>query len=392
MKILVLHNRYASREPSGENVVVDRECRALREAGVEVERFERSSDRIPDMGLVEKLRLAAAPVYAPGSQRQLAELLASTRPDVAHLHNPYPLLSPGVVRTAARAGVPVVHTVHNYRLGCAAGTAHRGGRSCHDCRSTRTNWPAVAHACYRGSRPQSVVMASALALHGRSWRGVARFLAISPTVAGFLLDEGVPAERVTVRPNLVPDPGPHDERGDGLLFVGRLTEEKGVRLLLDAWARHPERALGPLRLVGDGPLRGLAEEAAARRADVELLGKLAPDQVQAQMRRSAAVVVPSTWAEPFGLVAVEAMANGRPALVTDAGALPELVGPTGGWVVRADVAALAEGLALAAATAPGRWRAARARYVDAFAPERSLRQLLDIYADVIERGPSATTA
>lgn len=369
---------------------MDREAAALLAAGVEVERFERSSDEIASMGPAERLGVAASPVRARRTQRELDAVLRSFHPHVAHLHNPYPLLSPWVVRTARRAGVPVVHTVHNYRLGCVAGTAHRDGAACQACRVTRTNWPAVAHACYRGSRPQSAVMATALAFHRPTWQEVTRFLAISGTVAQYLVDEGVPANRITIRPNMVPDPGPHEERGEGFAFVGRLTEEKGVLALLEAWARHPVGALGPLRIVGDGPLRAAVDEAAGRRGDVEVLGKLGPDGVQAQLRRSAAVVVPSLWAEPFGLVAVEAMANARPVLVTRSGALPELVGPTAGWVVAPDVASLAEGLAVAVSTASERWPAARARYLTAFSPERSLHQLLDVYAEVAGSGAAAT--
>jgi glycosyltransferase involved in cell wall biosynthesis len=307
------------------------------------------------------------------------------RPDVLHLHNPYPLLSPWVIRTARRHGVPVVHTVHNYRIACVAGTCFRDGAACVDCLSTRTRWPAVVHGCYRGSRAQSVVMAGALGIHRRTWDGVARFLAISERIATFLREEGIPPDRVTLKPNIVPDPGRHEVAGDGLLFVGRLTEEKGVALLLSAWCRRPDGALGRLVVVGDGPLRPLVEEAAQQRGDVLFRGRLAPGEVQAEMRRAAAVVVPSVWSEPFGLVAVEAMANGRPVLVTATGALPELVGPSAGWIIEPQLQALADVLPIVVRDAAGRASAARARYEAHFAPDVSIRRLLDIYGEVSPR-------
>jgi glycosyltransferase involved in cell wall biosynthesis len=383
MKVLIAHNRYASREPSGENMVVDREAVLLAAAGARVELFERSSDEITAMSPPRKLAVAGSPIYGRRAQRALERTLERFRPDIVHLHNPYPLLSPWVVRTARRHGVAVVHTVHNYRLSCVAGTCFRAGAPCQDCLPTRLRWPAVVHGCYRGSRAQSLAMAGALVVHRRTWDGVARFLAISGTVARFLADQGVPPARIVVKPNIVPDPGRHGERGAGLLYVGRLTEEKGVDVLLAAWRRHPDGALGPLRLVGDGPLRRRVEEAAAGRLDVDFLGRLPPDEVREEMRRAAAVVVPSLWSEPFGLVAVEAMANTRPALVTSTGALPELVGTTGGWVVEPTEEALADALPRVVREAAHRSPSARARYEAEYAPDVSVRRLLEIYADVV---------
>src|SRR5215467_2643273 len=157
MKVVVAHNRYSSAQPSGENVMVDAEIAQLRAAGVEVVPFIRSSDEIASLPVTGKLLLPLSPVWAPGAQRELAAILRDHRPDVFHLHNPYPLLSPWVVRTAHAHGVPVVQTVHNYRHVCAAATFLRDGAVCRDCAGRRLAVPAVVHRCYRGSLPQSVV-------------------------------------------------------------------------------------------------------------------------------------------------------------------------------------------------------------------------------------------
>ncbi|TDC00657.1 glycosyl transferase family 1, partial [Micromonospora fluostatini] len=151
MRIVVAHNRYREAQPSGENTIVDVEIAQLRAAGVEVLPFIRSSDEIPGMSKGAKALLPISPIYAPKAQQDLSRLLTEHRPDVLHLHNPYPLLSPWVVRTAHKHGVPVVQTVHNYRQVCSSGLYFRDGRICQDCRGKVLGVPAITNKCYRGS-------------------------------------------------------------------------------------------------------------------------------------------------------------------------------------------------------------------------------------------------
>src|SRR5437868_9975004 len=264
MKVVVAHNRYSSAQPSGENTVVEAEIAELRAAGVEVVPFLRSSDEIGTLPLSQKALLPLGPIISPPAIKALKELIRTERPDIVHLHNPYPLISPWIVKTAQAHGLPVVQTVHNYRQVCANGLYFRDGHICHDCRGRAVPLPAVVHACYRGSRAQSALMATALTVHRGTWRGVDRYLALTDAIAAHLRDFGIPDERIVVKPNSVPDPGPPAPLGDGFLFVGRLSPEKGVSLLLDAWARRPG---GTLRIVGDGPLRPLVES----RSDVVFL-------------------------------------------------------------------------------------------------------------------------
>lgn len=382
MKVVVAHNRYSSAQPSGENAVVAAEIEQLGGAGVQVVPFLRSSDEIPaQLPVAARAALAISPTYAAKAQRELRALLAEQRPDVLHLHNPYPLLSPWVIRTAHAAGVPVVHTLHNFRQTCANGLFFRDGHDCHDCVGRVVPTPAVWHACYRGSRAQSAVMAATLALHRGTWRGLDRVLALTPAMAQHAHALGVPAQRVVVRPNAVADPGPPSGPGAGFLFAGRLSPEKGVGLLLDAWARHPVGALGTLRLAGDGPLAELVRARAADRSDVEFLGHLSRAEIGAAMRRSAVVVVPSSWDEVCPTVAIEALAHGRPVLGTVRGGLPWLIGPAG-WTVADSVEALAAVLPTARAQAPGLAATARHAYETRFTPQIAVRTLLDVYRSV----------
>src|SRR5438874_926384 len=323
MKVVVAHNRYSSAQPSGENRIVDTEIAQLREAGVEVIPFIRSSDEIGTLPAARKALLPVSPIRAAPAQHELAQLIKTERPDLLHLHNPYPLISPWVVRTAHAHGLPVVHTVHNYRQVCANGLYFRDGHICQDCRGRAFGLPAVVHACYRGSRAQSAVMATALAVHRGTWRGVDRYIALTDGIAEHLRGYGIPAAHITVKPNAVPDPGPPPATpGTGFLYAARLVPEKGLPLLLDAWNAHGVGELGPLRIAGDGPLRTLAEEAAAVRADVSYLGSLDPAGVRAAIRDSACVVAPSTWHDVLPTIGIESLANGRPVLGTAMGGIP----------------------------------------------------------------------
>ncbi|MFG1748293.1 glycosyltransferase [Micromonospora chalcea] len=419
MRIVVAHNRYREAQPSGENTIVDAEIAQLTAAGVEVLPFLRSSDEIPSMSKPAKALLPISPIWAPKAQHDLDRLLTEHRPDVLHLHNPYPLLSPWVVRTAHKRGVPVVQTVHNYRQVCSSGLYFRDGVICQDCRGRALGVPAIVHRCYRNSRAQSALMATTLAVHRPTWKSVDRYIALTTAVADHLRDYGIPDERIVVKPNAVPDPGTPAPVGNGFLFMGRLSPEKGLDLLLAAWRRHPVGALGPLRIAGDGELRPLAEAAAAERPDVLYLGQLDRSGVRAALADSSVVLATSTWHDVLPTVIIEALASGRPVLGTALGGIPYLVGADGprepagtgpaevataapgdghvalpvgvqrgeaGWVVAPEADALAAALPLAAAEATALAPAARSRYERTFHPDVITKRLIDIYAGLAAPG------
>jgi glycosyltransferase involved in cell wall biosynthesis len=377
MRVLVAHNFYRSAAPSGENQLVRAEVGLLRDGGIDVVEMFEDSDTIPG-GVAGVLRAAPGPVYSHSGVRRFERLLLSRRPDVVHLHQVLPLISPWVVRVARSHGVPVVQTVHAYRHGCVNGVHLRGGQVCTDCVGTRLGLPAVRHGCYRGSRIETVPVTIGLNLHRRTWKeGVARFLALTPFMRDMLVSYGLPADRITVRPTWVPDPGEPPPPGLNVLFVGRLDEAKGVDRLLDAWAL----AGSGRRLVvaGEGPLGDRV------RTDprVEALGAVAPEEVGRAMDEAAYVVVPSRFFEGYPLVVAEAFARGRPVLTVAGGSVGTIVDEATGWVVEPTVEALAE--ALAAITADDvatRSTAARARYLAESTPERGLASLLAAYADV----------
>jgi glycosyltransferase involved in cell wall biosynthesis len=386
--ILVVHNRYRSTIPSGENAVVDNEIEGLRAAGHQVTPYLRSSDELAGMTLVSRLGHAGAPVHSRSAVRDLEAIVDQARPDVLHLHNPFPLVSTSVLPAIRRRGIPCVQTVHNHRHTCMKGTYQRDGHSCHDCLAAGHPGPGVLHACYRSSRPQSAVMAAALLRARRAYRVVDRFIALTPEIAASLREAGFDEDRIVLRPNSVPDPGPPTPVGSGFTFVGRISAEKGVLALAEAWLSSPDGALGVLRIVGDGPERNRLELMLGDRSDVALLGHLDRDGVHRAISASAAVVVPSLWPEAFPLVLLEAMAAGRALLVTDQGGLPTIVGSDVGRVVGTEVGSISQGLRAMAADVEGtaaRGSSARRRYEERYHPVQAISDLVQIYKQVAGR-------
>ncbi|MFG2029210.1 glycosyltransferase [Streptomyces sp. NPDC048825] len=391
MHVLVVHNRYASAQPSGENKVVDQEVALLRAAGHRVEVFERRSDDIAARSLLAK---AAVPLLVPWNPAVRAEITArlrAERPDVVHVHNVFPLLSPAVLAACADADVPAVATLHNYTQVCPPGTLQRDGRPCTECVGSAP-LPAVRHGCYRSSRLATVPLAVSLSVNRRRWwSGVERFFCLSAAQRDVLVRAGMPAERLTVKHNFVPEPGT-SRAGDGehLLYLGRLAEAKGVRLLMAAWDEiAASGGVGvPLVIAGAGPLAQEVTAWAAGRDDVRYVGLYDTAETRKAVARSVAVVAPSTWLEAFGLVVVEAMAAGVPTVAAGHGAFVELVedGVTGLLHRPGEPASLASCIRRIAAE-PARNRemgqAARRRYEQGFSPAVGLERLVDEYRTAI---------
>lgn len=396
LHVLVVHNRYRSAQPSGEDRVVDQEKALLADAGLRVGTFERRSDEIDRMSMSERVMLPLRVPWNPAARAELAARLRAERPDIVHIHNTFPLISPAAVEACRDAGVPAVVTLHNYLMVCPSGTLYRDGRVCDDCVGALP-LPAVRHGCYRGSRLATVPLtASLLVNRARSTGGVSAFLCLSEAQRATLVRSGMPPDRLVVKRNFVPDPGLRRAGAGGhLLYLGRLAEEKGVRVLMEAWDRlSAEGPVGPpLVIAGAGPLQGAVERWAAGRDDVEFRGLQSRSACAELTADAVAVVAPSVWMETFGLVAVEAMAAGVPAVVAAHGGLADLVrdGVTGAHHRPGDAGSLAEALRRVLPEEHNRRMgvAARRRYERDFTPERGLSDLLACYERVLGEAGSA---
>ncbi|MFD0417347.1 glycosyltransferase [Streptomyces sp. NPDC127108] len=392
MHVLVVHNRYSSAQPSGENRVVDEEAGLLRAAGHRVDVFERRSDDIAARSLLGKAAVPLLVPWNPAVRSQLAARLRTSRPDVVHVHNVFPLLSPAVLAACADVGVPVVATLHNYTQVCPPGTLHRDGKQCTECVGSKVSLPAVRHGCYRGSRLATVPLAVSQSVNRRRWwSGVERFFCISAAQRDVLVRSGMPAERLTVKHNFVPDLGTRRAgAGEHVLFLGRLAEAKGVGLLMAAWDRIAAGGgVGvPLVLAGAGPLEREVADWAAGRDDVRYVGLCEPEKCRDVVARSVAVVAPSTAMETFGLVVAEAMAAEVPAVAAGHGAFVELIedGVTGLLHQPGDPGSLASCIRRIATEQDlnrEMGKAARRRYERNFSPAVGLERLEEGYRTAI---------
>ena len=337
MRILFIHNHYRSGQPSGENQVYALERALLESRGHRVAEFERHSDDLTNQGMLGVMRGAVATPWNPFSARRLRALLADFQPDIVHAHNTFPLISPAIFATAK--GFPRVFTLHNYRLFCAAGVVSRNGTVCTLCLDRQSAYPALRYGCYRNSRVATLPLFGNITLHHwlGTWRNqVESFIVLSEFQKRVMTAAGLPAERLHVKPNFFPGSPivvPWEDRRQRVVFVGRLSEEKGVADLIDAWQRWGMDA-PELLVVGDGPLRGRLEYLArsTRVSSIRFIGQISFEATLRLIGESRLMVLPSRWFEVFGMVLIEAFAHGTPAVVSNLGSLPDLVSEGNGAV------------------------------------------------------------
>ena len=395
MRIMVAHSSYRSNAPSGENHVVAQESQALKKAGHVVTLFERSSDDIADWPLTRKLALPVASIRNPAVRRDLVRELRRFRPEVVHVHNTFPMLSASVLTACRDEDVPVVTTLHNYKLLCASGDFFRRQQPCHDC-ATGDTAPALLHRCYRQSLPATAAVTMGTVANRRAWRElVSAYIFISAEQMRLMSGLRLPTDRSFVKHNFVPPfpTGPCEDRDHSVVYVGRLDLAKGADLLMRSWDLF--RAQGPghgLRLViaGGGPLEDEVVEWARARPEVTFAGRQSRANVGAMLGRATAAVVPSAWEETFGLVAVEAMSQATAPIVSRHGAFPELVtdGLDGVFFAPGEAGELAAALARVDSD-PGRFRAMGVQgvntYRERFHQNRAASQLHEIYQFAVSR-------
>ena len=386
MNVLVVHNRY--REPGGEDRVVDLETTLLARHGHRILRYTVDNHDIEGLSRVV---LACRTFWNHEVYREVRSVIAREHVSVMHVHNTLPLISPAVYYAARAEGIPVVQTLHNYRLICPNAVCVRDGRPCTACVGAAVPWGAVRHACYRGSRTASAAVAGVVLLHRglQTWqRRVDAYIAPTEFARRMFVSGGLPAGRIVVKPHFIdPDPGVGSGQGGYALFVGRLSVEKGVRTLLDAWTELAPRV--PLTIVGDGPLASNVASAASRLEGVRWLGRQSQTDVQRLMRDAAFVVAPSLTYETFGQVIIEAFAAGTPVVASAAGAGAELVDcARTGLLIRpgdaGDLIAKVEWLLAHQCVRESMRRAARDAYEQRFTARANYRSLMAIYNDLVQ--------
>lgn len=398
MKVLLCHNYY--QQTGGEDLSFRAEADLLAAHGHEVVQYTRHNDDIEGSS---RWATARQTFWNRRTYRQVRALIRRERPQIMHCTNTFPLISPAVFYAARAEKVPVVAALRNYRLLCPAWTLLRQGRVCEDCLGRAVAWPAVVHGCYRGSRTGSAVVAGMLAGHRvmKTWsRTVDMYFTLTQFARSKFLEAGFPPERIAVKPNFIdPDPGPGRGGGAGAdgyaVFVGRLSEEKGIHTLLHAWD-SPSIGL-PLKIIGDGPLaQQVRARAAATEGRIDWLGTRSPQQVLAIIGDATCLVMTSIWYETFGRTVIEAFAKGTPVIASRLGAMAELVddGRTGLLFEPADAEDLRAKVQLLLAERekiPCMRRAARHEYEQKYTARINYQILLDIYAQARLRADTANS-
>jgi glycosyltransferase involved in cell wall biosynthesis len=393
MRVLLIHNRYRTSAPSGEDAAVRNEQRMLERQGVEVVCFDRCNDDIDDSTLLSKASAAADTIWSRRARAELSKVLRSVRPNVAHVHNTFSMLSPSIYGACQAEGVPVVQTLHNFRLFCPGALFLRDGKPCEDC-VDKSLLESVRHRCYRGSFAATATLASMLTLHralGTYSRHIDRYIALTEFARSKVIKAGVPARSVVVKPNFVPDPpSAGDGSGDYVVFVGRLFEGKGAATLLDAWRQLPEVKL---KIVGDGGLRAaLQSMAQLEQLNVEFLGAQNRAVVLDLIAKAKILIIPSEWYEGFPMVIAEAFACGTPVLASKIGSLEELVaeGIRGRQFAAGNSLQLAAGVRriLGDGAALRRMRInARTFFEQHLTEQGNYASLMSIYSAVIDNAP-----
>lgn len=379
LRIVIVHNAYQQR--GGEDAVVEDEAHLLSQNGHAVHLYTRHNDEIHSSSVPLTVRDA---LWSPRTVHELTQRIDEFRPDLLHVHNTFPLISPSVYYVASRKQLSVVQTLHNFRFHCPQAMLLRDGRVCEDCLG-RLPWPAILHRCYRGSFGQTAVVAGMLALHrslGTFDGRISRYIALSRFSRDKFVEAGIPEQRISIKPNFV-DVAPPDTDAPrvGALFVGRLSPEKGTKVLAEVAAMRPNASID---VIGTGP----EEKALGTTPGIRLLGWQDPHALYSKLRKAAYLVMPSVWYETFGKTLIEAFACGTPVIASRLGAMAEIVrdGELGLLFEPGNSADLSEKMMWAERN-PTRMRqmgeAARREYETRYTPQINIKLLIDIYRQTI---------
>jgi glycosyltransferase involved in cell wall biosynthesis len=386
LHVLMVHNYYL--HAGGEDVAFHNEIELLRRNGHAVQTFEEHNARIADLNPISA---AFGTIWSEKSRKRLTEILEVEKPDIVHFQNTFPLISPSAYYACHHAKAAVVQTLQNYRLLCPVATFYRDSHLCEDCLGKPITWPGILHACYRDSRSQTAVVTAMLAAHRAlgTWHNmVDAYIALTEFSRAKFIEGGLPSRKIFLKPNgTSSDPGQKQVNGDFALFVGRLTEEKGIRTLLSAW-----RTLSiPLRIAGDGPLREelIRDLQTQNSQSIEYLGTLPHDEVLTLMKEARILIFPSEWYEGFPLTIAEALACALPIITSNIGSQAEIIrnGYSGLHFRVGEMADLREKIQWCFQNSKEVLRMgenARREYERKYTPERNYEMLIDVYQHALE--------
>jgi len=384
MKILIGHNHYQI--PGGEDAVVQAEATLLRDRGEDVHLYERSNEELNSYSALQKIKFLTEMGNSSRTYQDLRKVIQKFQPDVVHFHNIFYTMTPSAYKACKDEGVPIVQSLHNFRLSCVNGLFYRDNHVCEDCLN-KSLWEGVKNRCFKGSLAMSAYLAHVIKKNwqNKAWvNDVDMYIMASEFGRQKMILAGLPAEKMMVKPNFVhPDLGENYQGGDYGLYVGRLSEEKGVDVLLKAWQQIKNH---PLRIIGDGPL---ADKFKSEKVEnVEFLGYVDQKEREKQMRGAKFLIVPSQCYENFPRIVAEGFALGLPVIASRLGSLQEIIeDQKSGLLFEADNAEdLSEKIAWAFMhedTLKNMGRQARLIYEQKYAAQKNYEQLIEIYKKVL---------
>ena len=381
VRVLAVHSKYAQR--GGEDEVYEAERDLLRSHGHVVTEYLQDNS---DIAFQHALHVGIRTIWSQQDYRKIRAAIRTTRSELVAVHNIFPLISPAVYYAARAEGVPVVQTLHNYRLICPSATLLRDGQLCEQCVGLSIPWHSIQHACYRDNRILTSAVAGMISVHrllGTWDHLVTRYIALTDYMKDRYVAGGFAADKILVKPNFTPDTEPGTGQGNFFVFAGRLSVEKGVSMLLRAWQLAGLAC--ELHILGSGPEEMNLKAQASRMPNVRFLGEQSRARVQEEMGNAVAVIVPSIWPEPFGLSVIESFAKGTPVLATDIGGISSLIRPgDGGFLFsRDDVSGLAA-LLTDQTRLLGMRQTARKEYELRFTAKENYSLLESIYGEALE--------
>ncbi len=386
MRILIVHNRY--QQPGGEDAVASTEFDLLKDFGQEVRLYERGNDEIKDYSLLERMNSLWKMGWSEDSYNYIRKILKEFSPDVVHCHNIFFAITPSVYQACRDEGVPVVQSLHNFRLLCSNALFFRGGKVCEECLDHKNLWRGVFYGCYRNSRLMTALMVRMLQDHWKrgTWLDmVDLYITATEFSRRKYITAGIPAEKIAVKPHVNLSDTVKENRDQGYaLYAGRLTPEKGVRILLEAWKK---KAYLPLKIVGDGPMAAELKKE-FQGIEVDFLGFVPEGRYDECMKGAKFLIVPSLCYENFPRVVAEAYSYGVPVLASSLGGFPEIVfeGRTGLLFRPGDIDHLLEKIQWMVSHQDQRRvmeENIRQIYTTSFSARKNYEMLMDIYTKAV---------
>jgi glycosyltransferase involved in cell wall biosynthesis len=414
MKVLLVHNFYQSQSPSGEDIVFKNEVELLRKNGIDVVTYERFNDEIKEYGFFNKCILPFRNIWSIKTYKDLQMLIRQVKPDIVHFHNIWYVISPSAFYACKDEGIPVVQTLHNYRIACATGLLFRNGKLCEECIKNnngkifnkisryRIITNVLKYRCYKNSRLLSLPIAITIYFHWikKTWINyVNSYIALNKFCKKKFIEAGLPSNRIFIKPNFLQNPPePNYTHKYYAVYIGRIAQEKGIRILVDSikYYNNENSFAGKfkainIKIVGEGPLKNEIETNIRLQGikGVELLGRKNFSECLDILKYAKFIIIPSICYEGFPMVLREAFACGKPVIASRLGALAELVedGKTGILFETGNAKDLAEKI---------KWmfendnvcvemgKNARKIFEEKYTAEKNFKILMDIYENTLK--------